>query len=79
MDKKKKKKSIPWKTIEVTWNNYLLKKFWDGMALVVQWLRISLPVQGMRVRSLVWELRPHMLQSSPCVTPTARQKPECCN
>ena len=26
------------------------------MPLVVQWLRLLLPVQGMRVQSLVWEL-----------------------
>ena len=29
------------------------------MPLVVQWLRLCLPVQGMRVRSLVWELSFH--------------------
>ena len=31
-----------------------------GTSLVVQWLRISLPVQGTRVRSLVGELRSHL-------------------
>ena len=31
-----------------------------GTSLVVQWLRICLPMQGTRVRSLVWELRSHM-------------------
>ena len=31
-----------------------------GISLVVQWLRICLPVQGMRVRSLVRELKSHM-------------------
>ena len=31
-----------------------------GTSLVVRWLRIYLPVQGMWVRSLVWELRFHM-------------------
>ena len=39
---------------------HLLKcKF--GISLVVQWLRIRLPMQGTRVRSLVKELRSHML------------------
>ena len=28
---------------------------WAGASLVVQWLGICLPVQGTRVRSLVWE------------------------
>ena len=32
-----------------------------GMSLVVQWLRIRLPTQGTRVRSLVREPRSHML------------------
>ena len=44
----KKKIPIPWKTVKVTWNNYLLKQFWEGTSLVVQWLRISLPIQGVR-------------------------------
>ena len=35
----------------------LLKKtkIWGGASLVAQWLRICLPMQGTRVRSLVWE------------------------
>ena len=44
----KKKVPIPWKTVKVTWNNYLLKQFWEGTSLVAQWLRISLPIQGVR-------------------------------
>ena len=32
--------------------------------LVVQWLRVCLPMQGMRVQSLVRELGSHMLQSN---------------
>ena len=32
----------------------------EGTSLVVQWLRIHLPVQGMQVPSLVRELRSHM-------------------
>ena len=32
-------------------------------SLVVQWLRICLPVQGMWVQSLVGELRSHMPRS----------------
>ena len=31
-----------------------------GTSLAVQWLRIPLPMQGMWVRSLIWELRSHM-------------------
>ena len=31
------------------------KKKKDGASLVAQWLRICLPMQGTRVRALVWE------------------------
>ena len=34
----------------------------QGTSLVVQWLRICLPMQGTWVSSLVWELRSHMAQ-----------------
>lgn len=40
------------------------KKFCLGTSPVAQWLRIHLPIQGTWVRSLAWELRSHMLQSS---------------
>ena len=30
-------------------------KTYDGASLVAQWLRIRLPMQGTRVRALVWE------------------------
>ena len=33
---------------------FLLKSYY-GASLVVQWLRIRLPMQGTRVRALVWE------------------------
>ena len=33
----------------------------NGPSLVIQWLRIHLPTQGMQVRSLVQELRAHVL------------------
>ena len=33
----------------------LIKEFQGGTALVVQWLRIHLPMHETRVRSLVWE------------------------
>ena len=36
-----------------------LKCIW-GTSPVVQWLRLCLPMQDARVRSLVWELRSHM-------------------
>ena len=53
--------------------NVLSIKYW-GTSLVVQWLRIHLPKQGMWVGSLIWELRSHMpwatsLQAKP------REKP----
>ena len=35
-----------------------------GTSLVVQWLRIHLPMQEMWVQSLVGELRSHMLQGN---------------
>ena len=38
-------------------------------AMVVQWLRIRLPMQGTQVQSLVRELRSHLPQST---------KPKCC-
>ena len=34
--------------------NNSIKK-WAGTSLVVQWLRICLPMQGTRVQALVWE------------------------
>ena len=37
---------------------YLVKT--TGSSLMVQWLRLRLPMQGVRVRSLVGELRSHM-------------------
>ena len=39
-----------------------IKKNKEGTSLAVQWLRLHLPVQGVRVRSLVGELRSHMLR-----------------
>ena len=35
--------------------NMQLKKLVIGTSLVAQWLRIRLPMQGTRVRALVWE------------------------
>ena len=40
-----------------------------GTSLVVQWLRIRLPMQGMRVRSLVRELRSHMPRGNEACVP----------
>ena len=31
------------------------KKLLPGASLVAQWLRVCLPMQGTRVRALVWE------------------------
>ena len=36
-----------------------------GTSLVVQWLRVHLPMPGMWVQSLVWELRSCMLWVEP--------------
>ena len=53
-----------------------------GTFLVVQWLRIHFPMQGMRVQSLVGELRSHMLQGNKAHAPqlekarTAQQEAE---
>ena len=41
-----------------------IKRIIIRTSLVVQWLRIRLPMQGTRVRSLVGELRSHMPQGS---------------
>ena len=35
--------------------NRLERKNWYRASLVAQWLRICLPMQGTRVRALVWE------------------------
>ena len=52
----------------VEFGNRFLKSFL-GISLVVQWLRIHLPMQGTRVQSLVWE-------DSACCKAA---KPEPCN
>ena len=36
-------------------HNVAAKKATVGASLVAQWLRIRLPMQGTRVRALVWE------------------------
>ena len=36
-----------------------------GTSLAVQWLKFHLPLQGVRVRSLVGERRSHMLHGPP--------------
>ena len=41
-----------------------VKLTWRGTSLVVQWLRICLTMQGMKVQSLVQELRSHMTQNN---------------
>ena len=40
-------------------------KFTDPTSLMVQWLRVHLPVQGMWVQALIGELQSHMLQGKP--------------
>ena len=51
-----------------------IKKFWTF--LVVQWLRISLPLQGTWVRSLVWKIPHAVEQLRPWATTT---EPPCCS
>ena len=42
----------------------------SGVSLVVQWLRIHLPMQGTRVQSLVWEDSTCCGAVKPCTTTT---------
>ena len=42
-------------TASVVVKIFFIKKVTTGASLVAQWLRICLPVQGTRVRALVWE------------------------
>ena len=43
---------------------FTLKTQDKGISLVFQWLRIHLPMQEMRVRSLVRDVRSHMTQGN---------------
>ena len=43
---------------------YIKKKMLPWISLVVQWLRICLPMQRTQVQSLAGELRSHMLRSN---------------
>ena len=45
-------------------SSHIKKSVITGTSLVAQWLRIHLPMQGMKVRSLVGELRCHMAQGN---------------
>ena len=46
-----------------------------GLSLVVQWLRICLPMQGTRVRSLVRELRSHKSWAHALLSPHVTNSP----
>ena len=62
-----KPRCLPMEPISLTLSNVfhmLLLKWIVGTSLVFQWLRIHLPMQGTWVRSLVGELRSHMLQGN---------------
>ena len=54
-----------------------LKVFW-GTSLVVQWLRLYLPVLGVQIQSLVRELRSHMPHGQKGKKEDIKQK-QCCN
>ena len=45
------------------------KKSHPGVSFMVQWLRPCLPIQGMKVQSLVRELRSHMPQGNQARVP----------
>ena len=47
-----------------------LYKHFAGTSLVVQWLRIQLPMQVTRVQALVWKIPHAAEQLSPCATIT---------
>ena len=55
-----------------------IRKWSLGTSLVVQWLRIYLPMQGSQVWSLLGELRSHMLWGNSSPPATAREA-TCCN
>ena len=49
-------RSIPQRSLGITWQESIKNKTHPpGVSLVAQWLRICLPMQGTRVRALVWE------------------------
>ena len=50
-------------TISLCWG-IVKKQPWAGNSLVAQWLGTCLPMQGMEIRSLVWELRYHVPQGN---------------
>ena len=47
--------SFRYREIENNVMELVIKKLWGRASLVVQWLRICLPMQGTRVQALVWE------------------------
>ena len=58
-------------------DKYLLKCKQVGTSLVVQWLRLCLPMQGMRVRSLVGELGSHVPWGQK--NQNIKKQKQCCN
>ena len=53
---------------------HLNKTYFLGTSLAVQWLRLHLPMQGVRVQSLVRELRSHMLHGQKNKTKKKKRK-----
>ena len=53
----------------------------EGSSLVVRWLRIHLPMQGIRVQSLVWEDSTAMEELNPfaATTEPTQLEPMLCN
>ena len=52
-----------------------LRKTCPGTSLVVQWLRIHLPVQRIQIWSLVWENHTCCRATNPCATITEARVP----
>ena len=52
--------------LKIAWEGYISVNYKVGVgtSLVVQWLRIFLPMQGTCIRSLIGELRSHMLRGN---------------
>ena len=58
------------RNLEVSGQREEYKVRQEGSSLVVQWLRICLPMQGTLVRSLVWEDSTAMEELSPLAATT---------
>ena len=53
---------ILWQMVNCQIHVSLLRMIIPGTSLVVQWLRLGLPIKGVQIQFLVWELISHMSQ-----------------